>query len=294
MISVVIVSFRSTSVLAECLEALSPEMGVEDEVIVIENSQDDRVAELSEFRRDNFTLLTNDRNVGYSKGCNQGIQLAKHDHVLLLNPDTVPVEGAVEALKSSLKTREKKALYAVELVNPDGSRQDYYRRFPGVRALLVMFFVPADHQFRFRAYRHYTYSSDYLSRRSFEQPPGAGLVVPKTTQLDEDFFVYGSDLMLCWDFAQTSCQEVALLPVQFVHFRGQGGTSSSPDLADWLRVESAKGFALFFAKSGQLSKKLIWVLSYGILEFCGLLRFIHQRAQRNRRKKRLWSFIFNQ
>ena len=128
---------------------------------------------------------------------------------------------------------------------------------------------------------------------TIEQPPGAGLVVPKTTQLDEDFFVYGSDLMLCWDFAQTSCQDVALLPVQFVHLRGQGGTSSSPDLADWLRVESAKGFALFFAKSGQLSKKSIWVMSYGILEFCGLLRFIHQPAQRNRRKKRLWSFIFN-
>lgn len=294
MISVVIVSFRSTSVLAECLEALSPEMGEEDEVIVIENSQDDRVAELREFTKDNFTLLMNERNVGYSKGCNQGIQLAKHDHVLLLNPDTVPVKGAVEALKNSLKTREKNALYAVELVNPDGSRQDYYRRFPSVRALLIMFFIPRKFQPRFSAYRHYTYSRDYASRCSFEQPPGAGLVIPKTTQLDEDFFVYGSDLMLCWDFVQTSSQEVALLPVQFVHLRGQGGTSSSPDLADWLRVESAKGFALFFAKSGKLSKKSIWVLSYGILEFCGLLRFIHQPEQRNRRKKRLWSFIMNQ
>ena len=57
MISIVIVSFRSTSVLAECLEALKPEIGEEDEVIVIENSQDDRVAELRAFTKDNFTLL---------------------------------------------------------------------------------------------------------------------------------------------------------------------------------------------------------------------------------------------
>lgn len=291
MISVVIVSFRSTSVLAECLEALSPEMGEGDEVIVIENSQDDRVADLSEFRRENFTLLTNDRNVGYSKGCNQGIQLAKHDHVLLLNPDTVPVKGAVEALKNSLKTREKNALYAVELINPDGSRQDYYRRFPSVRALLIMFFIPIKFQSRFPAYRHYTYSTDYVSRCSFEQPPGAGLVVPKSAQLDEDFFVYGSDLMLCWEFAQEQWPEVRLLPARFIHLRGQGGTSSSPDLADWLRIESAIGFAQYFSKSGQTLRRLAWTISFVTLECIGIMKHVFHPEQRTRRFRRLRTFI---
>lgn len=291
MISVVIVSFRSTSVLAQCLSALLSEIGEGDEVIVVENSQDHRVLEIPEFSRENFTLVLNQENVGYSRGCNQGIQMASNDQVLLLNPDTLPKVGAVDALKNSLKTREKRALYAVELVNPDGSRQDYYRRFPSVRALLIMFFVPSRFHSRFRAYNNYTYSSDYLSRNSFEQPPGAGLIVPKTAKLDEDFFVYGSDLMLCWEFAKNQNEEVALLPVQFVHYRGQGGTSSSPDLADWLRVESAKGFAMFYSKSGQVFRRCVWVFGYGALEFFGLLIFAHHPIQRVRRKKRLWSFF---
>lgn len=294
MISIVIVSFRSTSVLAQCLEALSSELGEGDEVIVIENSQDDGVAKLSEFSREDFKLQINRQNTGYSKGCNQGIQMAVNDQILLLNPDTVPKTGAVGALKTSLKKRDKGDLYAVELVNPDGSRQDYYRRFPGVGALLVMFFAPKRFQSRFHSYRRYTYFNDYMLRESFEQPPGAGLVVPKTAQLDEDFFVYGSDLMLCWHFAQNQSREVHLLPAQFIHLRGQGGTSSSSDLADWLRVESAKGFALFFAKSGQIFKRVAWVLGFGLSEFLGLLAFIHRPKQRMRRMKRLWSFLSNQ
>ena len=179
----------------------------------------------------------------------------------------------------------------MELINPDGSRQDYYRRFPSVRALLIMFFIPRKFQSRFPAYRHYTYSEDYVSRCSFEQPPGAGLVVPKTSQLDEDFFVYGSDLMLCWDFAKTSCQEVALLPVQFVHLRGQGGTSSSPDLADWLRVDSAKGFSLFYLKSGQATRRALWVISFVTLEILCIMRFSLHNAQRTRRVRRLRTFL---
>ncbi len=291
MISIVIVSFRSTSILAKCLEALSPEIGSGDEVIVVENSRDERVAELREFALDNFTLLINDRNVGYSKGCNQGIEMAVNDQILLLNPDTLPKAGALEALKNLLQTKEKNALYAVELINPDGARQDYYRRFPSVRALLVMFFIPRKYQSRFYAYRRYTYANEYLSRKSFEQPPGAGLVVPKTIQLDEDFFVYGSDLMLSWDFAQTSCQEVTLLPVKFLHMRGQGGTSSSPDLADWLRVESASGFALFYRKSGQYTRHVVWMMSFAILEFLGIIKYLFNPAQRTRRFRRLMTFI---
>jgi GT2 family glycosyltransferase len=272
---------------------LSSEIGEGDEVIVVENSQDHRVAESPEFARDNFTLVVNHENLGYSKGCNQGIRMASNDQVLLLNPDTLPKAGAVDALKNVLKTKDKCSLYAVELINPDGSRQDYYRRFPSVRALFIMFFIPTRFQSRFRAYNNYIYSQDYLTRNSFEQPPGAGLVVPNTARLDEDFFVYGSDLMLCWEFAKNQNKEVTLLPVQFVHFRGQGGTSSSPDLADWLRVESAKGFAKFYSKSDQVFRQYVWIFGFGVMEFLGLLRFANHPLQRVRRKKRLVSYVFN-
>ena len=291
MISAVIVSFRSTKVLLQCLNALASELSEGDEVIVIENSQDQEIAEIPLFSQENFTLKINECNVGYSKACNQGIQMAANERILLLNPDTIPKGGAMDALRGSLFSADANSLFAVELINPDGTRQDYYRRFPSVRAILVMFFIPFRFQHLFQSYKHYTYRGDYASRISFEQPPGAGLVVPKNARLDEEFFVYGSDLMLCWEFAKNQKHEVTLLPAQFIHLRGQGGTSSSPDLADWLRVESARGFAKFYFKSGQTIRQFSWILSFATLEAFGVLRFVLHPSQRQRRIKRLREFL---
>lgn len=290
MISIVIVTFRSTVVLAECLKKLSTELLKGDEVIVIENSQDSSIVDFTWFKQENFILKINETNVGYSKACNQGIQIADNKRVLLLNPDTVPEAGALDKLRNILMTADNNHLYAVELLNPDGTRQDYYRRFPRVSALIVMFFVSKKHQSLFPSYNHYTYKNDFVTRNSFEQPPGAGLIVPKHAQLDEDFFIYGSDLMLCWDFSRLHNLEVTVLPARFIHLRGQGGTASSPDLADWLRIESALGFTLYFQKSGQRIRKFFWIISFSVLELCGIIRFVLEPNQRIRRMRRLHQF----
>ena len=291
MITFVIVSYRSKVILSECLTALASQVQKGDEVIVVENGQDKSLSEMRVFGREEFHLVFNKENVGYSKGCNQGLALTSNDWVVLLNPDTQPLKDSVSKLKLGLAKAQEGDMFSLELVNPDRTRQDYYRRFPSVRALLVMFFVPAKHQGLFPAYRRYLYQDELESRNTFEQPPGAGLVVHRSSRLDEDFFLYGSDLMLCWEFVHSSGREIPMLPVSFIHHRGQGGTSSSPELADWLRVESARGFALFFTKSGQRTRRWFWVLCFTCLEFIGIVRFFYVSLQRTRRIQRLRTFL---
>lgn len=292
MISIVVVSYRSTAVLRKCLNALQSQIDSGDEVFVIENSKDQALCNWSVFEMPNFHLTINEVNTGYTAGCNQGLSSTKNEWALLLNPDAYPMPGAIKQLKKELQSKEVREIFAVELVNLDGSRQDYFRRFPSVRALIIMFFVPLKWQANFSAYRRYTYHTDFESRDSFEQPPGAGLVVPSSIRLDEDFFIYGSDLMFCWENSQKSKSEVQLLPASFVHLRGQGGTNSSSDLADWLRVESAQGFALFFFKSGQRIRRQIWMVCYGLGEFCGILwSLLFKHEQYHQRASRLKKFL---
>ena len=293
MISFVIVSYRSKEILSECMTALASQVQKGDEVIVVENGQDKSLSEMGVFGREDFHLVFNEENVGYSKGCNQGLALASNDWVVLLNPDTQPLIDSVSKLKLGLAKAQEGDMFSLELVNPDGTRQDYYRRFPSVRALFVMFFVPAKYQGLFPAYRKYVYQGELESRNAYEQPPGAGLVVHRSSRLDEDFFLYGSDLMLCWKFVHSSRREIPLLPVSFIHHRGKGGTANSPELADWLRVESARGFALFFAKSGQKTRRWLWVLCFTCLEFIGILRYFYVSLQRTRRIQRLHTFLLS-
>lgn len=291
MISFVIVSYRSKEILSECMTALASQVQKGDEVIVVENGQDKSLSAMGVFGREDFHLVFNGENVGYSKGCNQGLALASNDWVVLLNPDTQPLIDSLPKLKLGLAKAQESDMFSLELVNPDGTRQDYYRRFPSVRALLVMFFVSAKYQELFPAYRKYVYQGELESRNTFEQPPGAGLVVHRNSRLDEDFFLYGSDLMLCWEFVHSSEREIPMLPVGFIHHRGQGGTSNSPELADWLRAESARGFALFFVKSGQKTRRWLWVICFTCLEVIGILKHFYVPPQRTRRIQRLRTFL---
>jgi GT2 family glycosyltransferase len=270
MVSIVIVSFRSSEVLNQCLENLLEQLGPTDEIVIIENSGDTLILEwpyLSDIR---VTAKVNKGNVGYTAACNQGVTLARNNWILLLNPDVIPHENALIEIRSVLKRKKEEEVMCVELTNQDGSRQNYYRRFPTVRALLVMFFIPSHKQDSFASYRRYTYSKDFDCRNSFEQPPGAGLLISKRNTLDEDFFVYGSDLFFCWQIVQRSGREVELIPAKFFHLRGQGGTASSPELADALRIESALGFSTFFFKSKQYLRFLTWNLFFTFLEFGGI------------------------
>jgi GT2 family glycosyltransferase len=291
MISIVIVSYRSSGVLRDCLAKLIPQLSREDEVIVVENSNDDELENWKEFRSENVNLIINPTNNGYSAGCNQGIKIVRNHWVLLLNPDTIPTHRALHTLTNELRGAKQENIFAVELLNADGTRQSYYRRFPNVRALVAMFFLPPHLQSKSRAYCKYTYANDFEIRASFEQPPGAGLVIPKTKLLDEDFFLYGSDLMLCWEHVHKTGTEIELLATQFYHLRGQGGTNSSPELIDWLRVESAKGFVEYFAKTNQHLRLHFWKKSYLSFEVLAFVAKLWIPSERLRRIKRIKSFL---
>lgn len=293
MISVVIVSFRSSAILVNCADSVLAQLSEFDELIVIENSGDKQLLQEPFVRDHRVSIKINPINQGYTVGCNQGLSLAGNDHVLLLNPDTVPQAGAFDQLKAHLSTK-RSSVYCVELLNEDGSRQDYYRRFPSVRALLVMFFAPSGIQNHFSSYRHYTYFGELDKKSAFQQPPGAGLVVSKNHRLDEDFFVYGSDLQFCWEIFQKNHLPIEMLPAKFYHARGQGGTASSTELADALRVESAKAFALYYKKTGQNRRHVAWNLFYILFEIIGIIKVGHSAVQRKQKTRRLIAFVFSE
>jgi len=218
-----------------------------DEVWVIENSGD---ASLLELQQDRVQVLLSAENLGFTRAVNEGLARARNPWRLVLNPDTELLPGAGRALRAALAGAPAR-LHCIELLDAAGTRSNYYRRFPTVRAVAVMFFVPKALQQKFASYRRYTYSEDYALRTAFEQPPGAGLVLPAGTLLDASYFLYGSDLQLCWDEVQRTGEAIPLLPVTCMHHRGAGGTGAPEDRAR-VRADSALAFYRFFKRTRPL------------------------------------------
>jgi hypothetical protein len=263
MISIVVVSYRCSEVVQDCIASCLAEMHDNDEVIVFENSGD---VSLKAYEQVNprISVHVSTENIGFTRAVNACLQSAINPWRLVLNPDVRLVEGALDTLRTTLQTAPQR-IYCIELLDAPGLRQSYYRRFPSLRGLIVMFFVPARFQVHFRSYRSYTYHGEFQHRTSFEQPPGAGLVLPVGRNLDERYFLYGSDLQICWDEWQTTREEIPLIAAQAIHLRGKGGTGEVADRAR-LRADSALGFYRFFRRT-QPWKAVAWWMGF----VCGQL-----------------------
>ena len=84
-------------------------------------------------------LLQPGRNLGFAGGANAGIAEARAPIVLLLNPDAVPDEGALERLLEGFVAFPDAAGLAPRLIGPAGEPQSAWqlRRLPSPAALLL-------------------------------------------------------------------------------------------------------------------------------------------------------------
>ena len=120
-VSVVVVLHRSAAVLPGLLAALPA--GVE--LVVVDTGPDDGARALVD---DPLVLPL---GTGFGAANNAGVARATGDVTVLLNPDTVPRPGAVEAL--AWFARERDALHVPRLLNADGATvQDSAHARPGV------------------------------------------------------------------------------------------------------------------------------------------------------------------
>ena len=89
-LSVIIVNYNVRAYLEQCLRTVFTALeGLEGEVFVVDNLSTDGSVEMVREKFPQVKLIANQENVGFSRANNQAIRVAKGDHVLLLNPDTV-------------------------------------------------------------------------------------------------------------------------------------------------------------------------------------------------------------
>lgn len=89
LISVVVVVWNGVKYIDECLQSVITQEGHRYEIIVIDNcSQDGSAAHICDNYPD-ITLIRNSENLGFTRGVNQGIEIATGDIVYLLNQDAI-------------------------------------------------------------------------------------------------------------------------------------------------------------------------------------------------------------
>jgi len=89
LVSIIVLNWNGEKIINECLRSLYKTTYSSYEIIVIDNaSSDNSITELEKHGK-KILLVKNTNNVGYAKGMNQGIALAKGKYVVTLNNDIV-------------------------------------------------------------------------------------------------------------------------------------------------------------------------------------------------------------
>ncbi|EPR26816.1 glycosyltransferase [Anoxybacillus geothermalis] len=123
--SIVILTHNKLDYTKQCIESIRQyTRSGTYEIIVVDNHSTDGTVEWLKKQADTRTIF-NDENVGFPKGCNQGIQIATGENILLLNNDVVVTKHWLDHLLACLYSADD-----IGAVGPVTNSAAYYSTIP--------------------------------------------------------------------------------------------------------------------------------------------------------------------
>jgi GT2 family glycosyltransferase len=264
-VSILIVSWNTRDILLDCLRSVYAQTrNSRFEVIVVDNASSDGSADM--VRRDfpQATLIVNPDNKGFAAANNQGIDIAKGRYVLLLNSDTVVLDGAVDRTIIFADAHPEAGVVGCRVLNSDRALQRSCFMFPSVTNLLIEAayldrLFPKSRLFG----REYMTWWDAADSRAVESITGCFMLVRREAidrvgKLDEGYFMYCEEADWCYRFGKTGWKVVYTPEAQIIHLGG--GSSSRIRLP--MRLQLRSGILLFIRKHRSL---LSYVLACAVV-----------------------------
>lgn len=228
-LAIIIVTFNVRDDLARCLESLATQpQGPAQETVVVDNGSSDGTLEMVRSRWRDVRMLALGRNAGFAAANNAGIRetaAGGSPWVLLLNPDTIVPEGAIQHLVSRAEALPDVAVAGPLLVDGDGRPEISWGRMPG----------PVSEARQKRLVAAYARNADWAvaevsQRTSVESFPdwvsGACLLARRADAervglLDERYFMYLEDADFCAGIRALGKRVLFTPVVTVTHLRGR-------------------------------------------------------------------------
>ncbi len=236
-VSVIIVSYNVREFLENLLASLRRALlKIESEIIVVDNFSDDDTADYVRKAHPEVKLIENRVNLGFGKANNQGVKASSGEYLLLINPDSVVEENTIEEMISFLERHNDAGAAGCKILNADGTLQKACRRsFPTPWVALTKLLGLSAVFPKSRTFGRYnlTYldpnevhevdaisgSFMFMKRRVYEEVGG----------FDEDYFMYGEDIDLCFKIKQAGHKVYYVPNTSIIHFKGESTRRSSVD-----------------------------------------------------------------
>ena len=251
-VSVIIVSWNTCAVTRDCLRSVFDQTrGIDFEVIVVDNASRDGSAEMVRREFPEAVLIENRENRGFAAANNQAMRLARGKYVLLLNSDTVLIDGAIQKSYAFIEKRPEAGVVGCKARNEDGSLQYTCLMFPGLvnQLLLAAGLSRAFPNNRFFGRAEMTWW-DHGEVREVDYVAGCFMLVRRAAieqagMMDEKYFMYAEEADWCLRLRRTGWKVFYYPGAEYYHLLGASEKSSVRDMT----LERRKSLLCFFNKN---------------------------------------------
>lgn len=244
-LSILVISYNTAELTLACLASVAAETRATTyEIIVLDNASSDGSADAIASAHPAVRLIRSDENIGFARANNAAAKIARGDLLLLLNPDTVVLDGAIDRLVAFAKRRPEARIWGGHTIFADGSlnpsncwrRMSLWNLFCRAAGLTGLF--PGSGLFNTEAYGGWRRDTErevdivtgcfFLIERNFWERLGG---------FDPLFFMYGEEADLCLRARSFRARPRITPDARIIHY---GGASERVRVEQIIRVSRAK------------------------------------------------------
>ncbi len=231
-LSVIIVSYNVRPFLQQCIHAVqAATTNITYEIIVVDNNSTDDTAACFITTPENVQFIWNKVNMGFGKANNQGLEIAKGDHVLFLNPDCIVGEHSLQRCMNHIKQTDNCGAVGIHMI--DGTGQylpESKRNLPGLLSSFFYFSGLSNLFPRSGFFNAYHAAGIAVNERK-AVPVLSGAFMMATTEVfraaggfDPRYFMYGEDVDLSLEIEKEGYCNYYLGDVKMLHYKGESNS----------------------------------------------------------------------
>lgn len=227
-LSIIIVNWNTGDLLLECIQSIKETVkNHEYELFVVDNASTDSSLKNVERNHSEIIILKNQKNLGFAKGNNQALPRCQGRFILLLNPDTVLIDDAVDRMCGYLDAHPSTGVIGPRLLNDDGSHQPSTAgSFPTLSIIINEAFGLTKLFPKFSSTRGLYIRSEENKSLGVDWVSGACLmirseIIKKVGMLNEGFHLYYEDQEWCYRIKKSGYKITFNPQAKVVHYGNQ-------------------------------------------------------------------------
>jgi GT2 family glycosyltransferase len=230
-LSIIIVNWNTRDLLRDCLNSVYAETKETSfEVLVMDNASSDGSAEMVTREFPQVRLIENEENLGFARANNQAIRQCRGDYILLLNPDTVVLSGALDKMVAFMRAHPDIAASGPMILNADGSPQpSAFRNFHPAGSCTDFLLKEAVATYPLRLLisklgKRETYNSPHPQQVAWVC--GACMMmaraaVDRVGLLDEQYFLYAEEADWFYRLKRVGGKAYFIPEARIIHYQGR-------------------------------------------------------------------------